>query len=403
MNNNEYGCYDIIFFDSPFIQLERFCAKIATEIRKLDENIKMAAVVLVQAPKTTPIRMEDCPEGLKKKFDNLFLYDDIANIDYFLINTKPKLLFFGANRIPDLEIVLHAKKLGIKTCAFQHGLYYKGCCINEFNVHNSFLALRTSDKVFNYLRILRRMSTYDKTLYLKVLSRLFLRKGELQSLAMHSFSEPLTCDYAFVIGKEWEDYYHDVFKYNREKIVLMGAHDLDDFDEKIEPRPAICYIANTLVEEGTIRKKEFLEFIDILAASLDKNIPLYIKLHPMSDRTLYTALERENVYFLDKQGELPSTNVYIAHHSTLIGKAVYYSDQLILWQFPSEKNCFYKDYSFAVCRNVEELQDALGSVDYYHTTHEKKEKISRMYYKNPEGAYVFCAKFLVDDIKSNKN
>lgn len=395
INNNKK--FDIIFFDTPFPQLNRFCANVAVEIRKIDPSITMAAVVLVQAPKSCPIRMDDCPDALREKFDDIYLYQDIKNIDVFLLSASPKLLFFGANRIPDLEIVLHAKKLGIKTYAFQHGLYYNGCCINEFNVHNSLLAMKTMDKVKNYLRILKRMSKYDKTPYLKVLRRVFLKKGELQSLAMRSFSVPLNCDKAFIIGNLWKKHYIEAFGYSEDQLYLIGSHDLDSFDVNAEIEPAICYIASTLVEEGSVSRKEFLRFIDALASTISKKTKLYIKLHPLSDRSLYNALNEHNVVFLDKQGELPPVSIYISNHSTLIGKSLYYSDQLLIWKFKSEKFCFYGDYAFAICKNKDELQNALNNVDINRSSHNKRAVISEMYYKNPIGAFKGCARIIINN------
>lgn len=403
MNRIKNKEFDIIFFDTPFTQLNRFCANIARELRIINPTIKIAAVVLVQAPKSNPIRMKDCPHSLLDIFDDIYLYSDIQNIDNFLINSKPKFLFFGANRIPDLEIVLHAKKIGIKTFSFQHGLYFNGCCINEFNVHNSLLAMKTMDKVWNYLTTLQRMSKYDGTSFFRVLARIFLKRGDLQALAMKSFSVPLNCDEAFIIGNYWRDYYTNIFSYDNSQLVLVGSHDLDCFNENEKIEPAICYIASTLVEEGSVTKKEFLRFIDALSETINKNTKLYIKLHPLSDRSLYEALKNHNVVFLDKQGELPPVSVYISNHSTLIGKALYYSDQLIIWQFKSEKNCFYGDYASFVCKTKSDLQNAINKISITQITHEKKPLISNIYYKNPTGAFKACALHLNTFLLNNNN
>ncbi len=395
MNNIEYKHFDIIFFDTPFAQLKRFCANVATQVKELRPTISMAAVVLVQAPKSMPIKMEDCPKELFDIFDSIILFDDIDDIDTFLNQTSPKFLFFGANRIPDLEIVLHAKKMGIKTYLLQHGLTFKGCCINEFTPHNSFLALKTADKVFNYLKILKRMSKYDKTPFFKVLKKVFLRRGDLQALAMKSYSIPLTCDKAFVLGEEWKDYYVQNFGYERDDLILMGSHDLDSFDESLKPEQAICYIANAVVEEGAVSRKEFLNFINYFSSLVKGKAKIYVKLHPLSDKTLYSSLGVDAI-FVEKQGDLPPATIYVAHHSSLIGKSLYYSDQLIIWMFKSDKICFYGDYASAVCKTKKELAAALEKLSINTTTHEKKEKISALYYKNHNGAFKTCAEYLIN-------
>lgn len=93
----------------------------------------------------------------------------------------------------------------------------------------------------------------------------------------------------------------------------------------------------------------------------------------------------------------------IARKFGAVGKALYYSDQLILWQFPSETNCFYENYASAVCKNKEELVFAFEECDFKATTHNKRDRISSMYYKNPIGAFAACARSILDNELLVKN
>lgn len=394
--------YDVIFFDTPFIQIKRFCAPVARELKNLRPDLKTAVVVLLAAPASSPIAIEDCPKELQDSFDKVFLYSEIGDLDKFLIDTQAKVLFFAANRIPDIEIVLHAKRLGIKTITLQHGVFFRGCCINEFTAYNAFASIKIFDKVINYLTILKRMSKYDHSAYLKVLSKVFLKKGDLQALAMNAFSIPLRCDYLLIIGEYWIDYYKEEYGYDPAVMRMVGDHDLDDLADQYELEPAICYIANTLVEEGTIKRKEFQKFIDIMANCIDKKTKLYVKLHPLSDKALYEPLENHNVVFMSEAGELPAVSVYIGHRSTLIGRALFHSDQLILWRFKAEKECFYADFATKVCMSEQELKDAFSIVDLNRQENTKINQIEQIYQRNPRGVFSSCATLVAECFDTGK-
>ncbi len=388
--------YDVIFFDTPFIQIKRFCAPVSKELKTLRPDLKTAVVALLAAPKSSPINVEDCPKEVLESFDKIFLFHEISDLDKFLIDTQVKVLFFAANRIPDMEIVLHAKRLGIKTMELQHGVFFRGCCINEFNTYNTIASIKIFDKVINYLKILKRMSKYDGSSYIKVLSKIFLKKGDLQALAVNAFSIPLRCDYLLIIGNYWINYYQKEYGYDPAVMCMVGDHDLDDFVEQNELEPAICYIANTLVEEGTIKRKEFIKFINILKNCIDKETKLYIKLHPLSDKSLYSPLKNHNVSFMTKAGELPAVSIYIGHRSTLIGRALYYSDQLIIWRFKSEIECFYADFATKVCMSEIELKNAFSLLDLNTQENTKKKQIENFYRRNIKGAFISSAELVAE-------
>lgn len=380
----EYKKIDILFFERPLVDLRKFAFKIAKNIKDLNANVSLGAVCI------------EIPEDEEQTFIDYFYHrDQIKNIDEFLIKSGVKEIIFTNSRIPDLEFILHAKKLGIKTIMIQEGVMFDGMNINDFSVSNLFAVLGYLGKTLSYFNIIRNMCKYDHQSYTSVIGKIIKIKKNITIIVANSFSEHLICDYILTMGEYWEEYYTKKIGYKKEQIRLIGDHDLDGFAEHETKEPAICYIANVLVEDGTVRKSDFSDFLNIFAGVIDKKQKLYIKLHPRSDISLYEdVFKQHNVTYI-RMGTLPAVTTYIGHRSALLGRALYESDNLIIWRFANEEVCFYEQWATAVCTTKEEFETAVKSIDIGMASNEKKEDIKRVYWNNPRGSLVYAAELII--------
>ncbi len=389
----EYNQIDILFFERPLVDLRKFAFKIAKHLKSIDDNLKLGAI---------SIELPDAIEKDKSNIDYFYYRYNIDNLDEFLLKNNVKLIVFTQNRVPDLELILHAKKANVKTIMIQEGIMFDGTNINDINARNLLsIMLNYIPKTIEYLNIIRRMCWYDKRSFFKIVLSILKHKKDITTLLAHSFSKPLKGEYIFTIGEYWDDYYINRKGYLKNQIVLIGDHDLDGFQPSCRGESAICYVANVLVEDGTVKKSEFLEFINYLSECIDTKTKIYIKLHPRSDKTLYNALLNHNIEFVDKPGYLPSVNLYIGHRSALLGKALYESDNLIIWRFACEQVCFYEKYATFVCKTLKELKEAISQIDINQKSNEKVDIISKVYWRNPIGAMICAANNIYEYLKRN--
>lgn len=381
---------DILFFERPIADLKKFAFKIAKVIKNNRTEIRIGAICIEMPSDNYDI-------------DEFHHWDEVKNtIDEFLKRKRVKIIIFSNYRIPDIEFILHAKKLGIKTLLIQEGLIYDGISINDVSTKNILTSFVSYfDKSISYINTIFRMCKYEKRGKAKVLSKIIKNKKNITITLANSFSIPLRADYVLTMGKHWDTYYIETVGYDHSQIRLVGDHDLDDFDVQEENERAICYIATVLVEDGTIQKEDFINFISILSASIPNEIKTYVKLHPRSDISLYQAMQKANVEFIEKSGYLPSVNLYIGHRGSLIGKALYESDNLILWQFPNEDYCFYEEFASAVVKNEKELRSAINSIDITQKTNKKRNRIESFYWKNPNGAISSITQYILSYMQEN--
>lgn len=150
MNDN----IDVLFFERPITDLKRYAFKIAKFLREIDANIKMASVSL------------ELPEKeLGKCVDYCLLNKQIGNIDEFLLSRKVKAIVFTNPRIPDMEMILHAHKCGVKTVMIQEGVIFEGANINDVSVSNIVATFKFIPKTFSYLHIQANLKKYAKKAY----------------------------------------------------------------------------------------------------------------------------------------------------------------------------------------------------------------------------------------------
>ena len=381
---------DILFFERPVADLKKFAFKIAKIIKSAHPEIRLGAVC-IEFP------------GDKNDIDEYYHWDTMKNdIDGFLIEKKVKMIVLSNYRIPDIELILHAKHLGIKIVLIQEGLIYDGISINDVSTKNIVTSFVTYfEKSVSYVKTILRMCRYSKKNCVKVLLEIVRKKKNITITLANSFNEPLLADYVFTMGKHWEKYYTETVGYSIDQLRLVGDHDLDDFVLQASNENAICYIATVLVEDGTVKKEDFIHFIEALSASVPNETKMYLKLHPRSDLSLYEALQKENVVFVDQSGYLPSVNLYIGHRGSLIGKALYESDNLILWQFPDEDYCFYEAFASAVVSNEQMLKATIEKIDISCKTNLKRERIESYYWKNPNGAINSITNYILSYLQNS--
>ena len=111
---------EILFFERTLADLKKFAFKISKELKQIDSTVLIGAVA-VEMP----------GENDANVIDTFVSRKSIKDIDVFLTESGVKVMVFTQTRIPDMEFILHCKKLGIKTIMIQEGVMFDGMNIND--------------------------------------------------------------------------------------------------------------------------------------------------------------------------------------------------------------------------------------------------------------------------------
>lgn len=162
---NKKNKIDILFFERPLVDLKRYAFRIAKKIKEMDGSFSMASISL------------ELPDNMCNTYmDKHFLRKEIKNIDSFLKKYEVKIIIFTNPRIPDMEMILHAHKMGIKTVMIQEGVIFEGANINDVSATNMISSLKFIPKTISYFGILHRMCKYDSKSYFKLLCEIIKKK-----------------------------------------------------------------------------------------------------------------------------------------------------------------------------------------------------------------------------------
>ena len=373
-----------LFFDTTWNQILRVGSLVSKEMKETGGNVPIYGLVFETSGKSID------PSKDTQYFDDYLVTTSIHEVEAYINKIRPDVVVFAQNTTPDLGAIYFAQKTGARIIMMQHGLLYDGASLNNVRLGEIFAAIKMAKKTLSYFNIMRVICRKEGKSFIKLVKNIISEKENVTTTIQNYFNPPLRGECAFVIGEHWRDYYHDSYGYDKDNIYVMGNHDLDDLDMKAEIENTICYIPSVHVEDGKVQKDVFDDYLKCLKASIPVGTKMYVKLHPRSNKKLYTDILGENNIIYISGKELPYVNTYIGHNSSLLSKALQISGKLILWGFKEEKELFYKDFAYAVCHDGEALKQAVAKA-LVDNGNGRKNDIERFSYRNPMGAYKYCA------------
>ena len=296
-----------LFFDTTWNQILRVGSLVSKEMKEITVVQTYGLVFETSGKEVEPTKD-------KQYFDDYLVTTDIYEVESFIKKVKPDVAVFAQNTTPDLGAIYFAQKVGAKIVMMQHGLLYDGASLNNVRMGEVFAAMKMAKKTFSYLNIMRVICNKDGKSFVSLIKKIISEKENVTTTVQNYFNPPLRGECAFVIGEHWRDYYHDSYGYDIDNIYVMGNHDLDDLDLNAKIENAICYIPSVHVEDGEVQKDVFDNYLKCLKAAIPSGTKMYIKLHPRSNKTLYTdILGVENIIYISGK-ELPYVNTYIGHN-----------------------------------------------------------------------------------------
>jgi hypothetical protein len=299
---------------------------------------------------------------------------------------KPNCLITFGYRIPDLFLTFIFRIKKLKTIQIQHATYFKENLAKKIYVKKN--------KFFLYL-ILYIFLIYKTQNICHI--RNYFKKGISFSV---SSIESTHSDIVYLIGENWKLFFIDKLNYdNKEtKFFVFGYHELDDFNNLINENfsNSVCYIAQTAVEDGKVKVKEFLNFIQLLEIIFsDNDYRLFIKLHPRSNIDLYTKLLNfKNVSIVNK---FPKCKIYLGHNSSLLIKSLLVTKNVILWKFRGLEIPSYFSMARTV-NNETDLKNYLNSNLPVKQTMTVNKEIQNWFFYQKTGALKYISDLILNEI-----
>jgi hypothetical protein len=228
--------------------------------------------------------------------------------DSFVLNGVTVLLISG-QRPADFRVILAANSLNIPIVYKMHGLYVEKVKRNlSFYLVSIKKVLRTIGYLFN-------IAMFTKDIRISIGVLLSFVFGSSRESWM---SSELNVDHCLVWSEYWKPWHQRNWGMEpRKGWAITGNPDTSKFTQIKIDEPSVCYVYQTLVEDGRVSSQSMESFYDGLA-SITHNLGLkvHVKWHARGEPLVREQLQSRGFIV---HNELPLVKVYIGHFSSLLG------------------------------------------------------------------------------------
>lgn len=288
--------------------------------------------------------------------------NNISYCQFMSINTLKQymkkncidVVFINGQRIADDRVVLAAKELNVKTYMLQHGMYI------PFLKRDTSFFLKKVKKSISYLFYALNLSLHQKKFSLLIKYIMVYVFGRNQ-VKMKIDRSKFNVDKVFVYSKYWKDFHTNQFGYSESEQLIVGTPDLrnlNSFLDSLSDKSEVCYIAQTLVEDGRLERNIQEDFFSQLSkVTKQLGLKLIVKLHPRSDISLFPIENYDHISFVSN--ELPHSYYFIGHYSTLLAKPMVKSDvKTIIYEYEGHITPkYFAECASKIIKNKNELMD----------------------------------------------
>ena len=342
------------FYDLNEVLIDRYPAKIANKLKYLDSKSNF---IFIYSEKYNEGEPKKIPLGSKAYYIPTLSKKKIINL---IEKYPPHSLTTIAQRIPDMWMLSMFNHLNIDTYIVQHGLWSdKLQRISLFS-----LLIQKFSKFLNYLHYTKNICSLNKIPFLYTLKDLynFLLKENKNIIETRFLdTEKIRASKVFAFDDSWAEYYTLKYGYDKKQLIYIGNPDLlllknIDISKK---ETSICYLCQSLVEDGRLEKDNYIDFINKMVSFLPSSQKLYIKLHPRSRMDNYSSIkENKNVILTN---DLPLCDFYIGHYTGLLATVKHISNNILIWLFSDHHTPeYFKKFGSIVTDNYHELNNFMN-------------------------------------------
>jgi hypothetical protein len=232
-------------------------------------------------------------------------------------------MMISGQRPADFRVVIAANTLNIPIIYKMHGLYVAAV---KRNISFYFLSMK---KVLRTVGYLFDIGLFTKSVRIPVGILLSFVFGLSRKAWM--IAEMLRVDHCLVWSEYWRPWHEHHWCMNpRKGWAITGNPDTAKFTNGQVNEKDVCYVYQTLVEDGRISKQTMESFYDGLAmVAINENITVNVKWHARGDAVIRKDLESRGFIVHD---ELPLAKVYIGHFSSLLGLMPLVGGALVIFE-----------------------------------------------------------------------
>lgn len=327
---------NILFIDATWTVLSRYPLELAINIDKKYPKYNMHFINMGTGDDDVNTS-KDAKNKINNKNNHYlhnYQYFDLTKISLYIKKIQPNIIYLGGYRVFDMIICYFAKLHNIKIYSVQHGFE-----VDHFN-RSTFAMMYKFKKILRYCYGLIKLAKANKINKYKLLVQytMCIKLGKSLKASLLD-KQSLRPDCVFVYSNYYVKFWNKKFGIPSNITKVIGSIDLYKIvkGKPYKKENAICYLAQTFVEDGRMTTKVYLNILKQYANIYKQlNKKVYIKLHPRSNELLYTMFsEVENVFLIREK--FPICELYIGHYSSTVFSVKAIESYLILHELVNER------------------------------------------------------------------
>lgn len=347
---------DLLIVDYKSSGFKRYALSICKLLKGQNPRIKISVGYVEEDVEIKSPYIDSCI--------HLAEYDFDAN--RIISEWHPKSILLFAHRFLEYMFTIEAHKADIMVFNFQHGFYMDSTVISSLSFNNLIMVFRKKWINFRiYLRCLFNICNKSRFVFAQRLID-FIKFKSIYKVMNNAYGESCNADISFIFGNYWKEFYIKQYLESHTEFVVMGYPELEGECVNVphgyfenENLPIVCYLAQTSVEDGILKRTDFDAFLSSLQQSLDK-INLIIKMHPRSDKELYSSLlsppYAKHVRIWAEK-EFPLTHAYIGHESTVVARALTLTNRVMVYRLKKDRISPFEKFTEYVSAANDEFND----------------------------------------------
>lgn len=352
---------DLLIVDYRIEGFLRYAVSLCEELRKINPAIKIAGCYM-----TTSNKQE--VEG----FDYIICALDYdLNPERIIQHLHPKAVLTFAHRFFDYMFTIEAHKCGLQVFNFQHGIYQSNTTVSNLAAGSLKLLLqKKKEKISLYCRCISYIAGKDPIVIAKIYAGL-LKRQSMYYVINTVVGTISNADISFIYGEYWKSYFRTQYLESNTRYEIVGYPELEQCTEKVNKNcfkrktlQTICYLAQSSVEDATLKREEMVDFLRKMEILLEK-YNLLIKFHPRSDKTMYQCLlreEYEGCVSIWEGKDFPVADGYIGHESAVVVRAMKITGRVLIARLRENRISPFEEYTDYVCGVQDNLSAAMDEM-----------------------------------------
>ena len=355
MNFSSENFQYIYFFDLNEILLDRYPALIAKSINDISYKKLKFIFLFCEVYDAETARPKKLPPNSTVVFERSFNQEIIER---YVQKYPPAAFVTIGLRIPDIFLLGYFNRIGVKTYMVQHGIFTNH--LQRISIFRLFK--EKASKFIQYLKYSYEISKLSNVNFIHLLRDLyqFYFQGKRNFPDLETIKNSnLISQTAFIFDQSWISYYQNKYGYRNCNFKYIGNPDyqlIANFGN-IPIENAVCYICQSLVEDGRYLKEDYILFLKSMKEAFQSQ-KLYLKLHPRSKFELYKQFEDENFILTE---DFRNCHTYIGHYSSLIELSYQLGRNVVLWNLKGHdipEN--FKPYASILSNDWKEILSFIG-------------------------------------------